>query len=446
MIDRLTQILPPPKAAAEPALSWADLERLAGLVFAEPVRAFFERYGGGSITGPMSGALDVHDPRRGNVVTRTNDLGAMRTHRAAGNREDVVGGLAFVPEPRGLFPIASNGNGDSVWVDGGGRTVVVFDGDETERFVFEGTWTAFLVQLLEGEDPTGILGVAKKKKKNAFKPFEKKVVVQAKLAGGSSFATHATALRALLGTVKVDRDATDSVEYRAPWVTVALTDVDARFGGDFTGLFSSWSYPPDREGDVRRLFDRFVADQSLTVVSITDFTGSPAWTDRDAALVPTPSIERITAVAAPPGAPVLADWSNVATLLGSALPPDFGALVRAYGAGSFGSLRIAPPESTVRAWLEILPGLHPIGHGLGIVPFIWSGVTVGLLPIGESPEGLLCWDTEGAPHAWKTVFLAAFRAATPEVHRHDGGLASFLAAALAGELPFLRLAPTFTPG
>lgn len=445
MIDRLIQILPPPEAAAEPALSWEDLERLAGLVFAAPVRAFFERYGAGAITGPMNGSLDVHDPRRGNVVTRTNDLGAMRVHRAAGNREDVVGGLAFAPERGGLFPIAGNGNGDSVWVDDG-RTVVVFDGDETERFVFEGTWTAFLVQLLEGEELTGIFGVAKKKKKSAFKPFEKKVVVQAKLAGGTSLPTHAAALRALLGTVKVERDATDSVEYRAAWVTVALTEVDARFGGDFTGLFSSWSYPADREGDVRRLFDRFVAEQSLSVVSLADFAGSPVWADRDAALVPTPSIERIMAAALPPSVPVRADWSKVATLLGSALPPDFGALMRAYGTGSFGSLRIAPPESTVRAWLEILPGLHPIGPGLGIVPFVWSGVTVGLLPIGECPEGLSCWDTAGAPHAWKTVFLAGFRSATPAVHRHDGGLASFLAAALAGELPFLRLAPTFTPG
>ncbi len=164
MIERLIQILPPPKVAAEPALSWEDLERLAGLVFAEPVRAFFERYGAGSITGSMNGSLDVHDPRRGNVVTRTNDLGAMRAHRAAGNREDVVGGLVLAPETGGLFPIASNGNGDSVWVDDG-RTVVVFDGDETERFVFEGTWTAFLVHLLEGEDLTGILGSRRKRRR-----------------------------------------------------------------------------------------------------------------------------------------------------------------------------------------------------------------------------------------------------------------------------------------
>lgn len=440
MLQSLLKLLPPPKAVTIPALTWDDLDRLVGLTFPTDVRSFVEQYGAGSING----TLDTYDPRRGNLVTLTNHLGAMEVHRAAGNREDVVSGLRFFPTKSGLFPLAGNGNGDSVWVDTEGR-VVVFDGDETERFVFDGPWTAFLVKLLEEDDPTGILPKARKKK-NAFKPGERKVVVNVKLGGGTSFPAHAAGLRTLLQKCKIDRDGSDSVQYTSPLVTVELTEVDASNGGDWTGLVLSLIYAPDRESEVRAMFNRFVTEQSLTTTSLLDFAGNPVWTDRDPANLPTPNLERLAA-ALPAAMPsTVPDWAKVTTLLNSSLPPDFTAVTQAHGVGAFGGLRVWSPDVIVREWFRLLPGLHPLRNRLGAVPFIWSGVTVGLLPIAEGPAGLLCWDTEGAPHAWKTVFLSDFASGSPTVHRHDGGVASFLGEAMAGELSFLRLEPTFVPG
>ncbi len=436
MLQSLLKLLPAPRTVATPALSWDNLDGLVGLKFPSDVCSFIELYGAGSI----GNTLDLYDPRRGNLVTLTNHLGSMEVHRAVGNRGDVVGGLQFFPTKDGFFPIGGNGNGDSVWVEGTGRRVAVFDGDETERFVFDGPWTAFLVKLLEEEDLTGILPKARKKK-HAFKPFEKKVVVTAKLGGGTSLDALAASLRTLLQKFKVDRDATDSVQYTSTFVTVELAR--DRSTGYF---FLTVIYPPDRESEVRALFDRFVTEESLTTTSLLDFAGNPVWTDRDPANLPAPNLDRLAAML-PVATPSTAfDWAKVTTLLNSSLPPDFAAVTRAHGVGAFGGLRVWSPDVIVREWFRLLPGLHPLRNRLGVVPFIWSGVTVGLLPIAEGPAGLLCWDTEGAPHAWKTVFLSDFASGSPTVHRHDGGFASFLGAAMAGQLSFLRLEPTFVPG
>jgi len=427
MLDALTTLLPPPASLPAPALAWDALSEHVGLAVPEDVRAFLDRYGGGTING----ALTVSDPRRGDLVTATNALGAMAAHRALG-RASRTGDLAFFPEPGGMFPFGETSGRGSLWA-GGGR-VALFTAEEKKHFVFDGALPQFLARALTEDGFTKVLKL--KKPRNTFKPFERKQVVHVACSGATSdVRAYRAPLEALMGKVKVLAERSESFELSSPRVTISVAVED---GGR---LALGFIYLADDEAAVRALAARFIAERSLAVISIRDFAGNAAWEDVPADA--SADVERLVAcVPSPNGAARVPDWAVSERLLGTKVPSDLRAIGARYGIGAFGGLRLWGPSDVGRAWFRHLPRLHALRPKLALAPFIKSGATDGALPIAEGHGGLLCWWTGGAPRDWRTVWIADLEG-DAVAHPFAGGLAAFLAAASSGELPFLRLAPTF---
>jgi hypothetical protein len=67
--------------------------------------------------------------------------------------------------------------------------------------------------------------------------------------------------------------------------------------------------------------------------------------------------------------------------------------------------------------LHLRRGSYPASTGL--IPFIKSGATEGLLPVGLSGEGVVCFHVSGAPDGWKTVFLCGIAAGGKTFEAHS---------------------------
>ncbi len=144
--------------------------------------------------------------------------------------------------------------------------------------------------------------------------------------------------------------------------------------------------------------------------------------------------------AAPKDVPAAADWAAIEKQLGTALPPDYKALVATYGTGAFAgflwvfnpftantNLALVPSVKrrldSERAFRNSNPGVssHPLHPAKG-----------GLLPWAITDNGdTLFWLTTGSPEQWPTLVNYA---RSVKYHRYDVGCAKFLARWLAGSL------------
>jgi hypothetical protein len=140
-------------------------------------------------------------------------------------------------------------------------------------------------------------------------------------------------------------------------------------------------------------------------------------------------LERLFALVPPPSAPVDAgaDWTRVEETLGLTLPPEFTALTRRYGRGTFcEEYSCCDPEEMLKenpGRLEDLRLLleqddvdcpHPVHPEPGGL-LLWGSDSIG---------GALCWLTEpaGSPERWKTVRWTR----DDEFEYPEGGVAAVL--------------------
>ncbi|MBX3481976.1 SMI1/KNR4 family protein [Phenylobacterium sp.] len=146
-----------------------------------------------------------------------------------------------------------------------------------------------------------------------------------------------------------------------------------------------------------------------------------------------------------PGDPFPGPWRDIEAKLGTALPSDYKAFVRAYGRGKFmGHIWIWTP----RAWdpYDRLESMAPTVLKLfredeDFTFPLWPEPG-GLLPFGSTLDGdYLAWTTYGSPDDW-TVTVLDRGMGYQEAHTYGCGMTDFLAGVATGEIG----APAFHPG
>lgn len=150
------------------------------------------------------------------------------------------------------------------------------------------------------------------------------------------------------------------------------------------------------------------------------------------------AITELTKRITPPSGVVANDWGPVERLVGAALPTAYRALVDAYGAGDFGGvLRLWSPnaETTDHAFArQTLEHMDRLGRsfagGRAPMPMLAFSPTKGVLPWAAAAEGVVCFDTVGAPDAWKVVFVPN----EGDPIAFDGDASAFVLAALDGKI------------
>jgi hypothetical protein len=138
-----------------------------------------------------------------------------------------------------------------------------------------------------------------------------------------------------------------------------------------------------------------------------------------------------------PGDPFLGSWRDIEAKLGTALPSDYKAFVRAYGRGQFMEyIWIWTPgawaphdrlESMAPTILKLLREDEYFTFPLWPRPG-------GLLPFGSTLDGdYLAWVTDGSPEAWRVTVLDRGMG-FEEAHEYNCDLTDFLAGVATGEI------------
>ncbi|WP_026402438.1 SMI1/KNR4 family protein [Actinomadura rifamycini] len=146
-------------------------------------------------------------------------------------------------------------------------------------------------------------------------------------------------------------------------------------------------------------------------------------------------LERLLALVPPPPSPAETDWTRAEEALGLALPPEFTAIVRRYGPGTFcDEFSLWSPEKAI----EENPGrLEDLRLMLGHCPHPVHPEPGGLVAWGsDSVGGTLAWltDPAGSPRHWKTVYWTR----DDDFEYPDGGVAAVLTALIERRTASMR--------
>ncbi|MGH9279073.1 MAG: SMI1/KNR4 family protein [Acidimicrobiales bacterium] len=323
-LERLTARMPPPPTPAAVSRSWEEVEAAYGLRFPPDYRAVLETYGSGSVGGEMVWV----DPRRPAFdEPAAFVLGLLR---------GPDGGFAPLPAfPAGgpsLFPVATNGNGDNVFL-------IVRDG-------------------VAHDDQLWVGHVAERDWARVPGPFS--AFVYSVVSGASELAEQ-------LGAV--------------------------------------W--------DLRPIFIRITGTRAQYAGRLL---GAPAIEPRD----PAGALDRLQAWVLPPDLPARPDrsWREAEARLGVRFPPEYRALVEAYGSGMMGSLRLADPrrdESVewmlrVRSELTARAGGVPVPASAGDDRFLLpvavatnSGDIASLVVTDNEASDAEVWILNRRPGEWRQV-------------------------------------------
>jgi hypothetical protein len=131
------------------------------------------------------------------------------------------------------------------------------------------------------------------------------------------------------------------------------------------------------------------------------------------------------------------DWTSIERQVGTPLPDDYKRLVDRYGPGSFDRFIWIFQPMTASSHLDLS---HQIQVQLGVLrerrtsePDVTHAIfpeTGGLLPWGVTDNGDVgFWRTTGGTLLWDVIVVEP---RGPATHTHQGGLVSFLEAALSG--------------
>lgn len=147
------------------------------------------------------------------------------------------------------------------------------------------------------------------------------------------------------------------------------------------------------------------------------------------------SVDQITQIIAPPAEPhetgTLKNWEKIEKRLGLPLPPDFKALVNAYGTGSFDDFIIVYNPFAQNEYLNLFYALDTLHEAdqhtrlLGdpvwtvVHPFALFPAPEGLLPWGCTTNlgDTFFWQIKGPSATWETIFYN-LRSGEYEVWKH----------------------------